>query len=541
VKLVTSEEMRQLEQSAVDAGTSLDELMEAAGLAVAQEVWMSLGVVAGRRVLVLVGPGNNGGDGLVAARHLAEWEADVAVYMLAERDDEKLSLLRERNVPVFTATEDEDLATLQEALDGAEVIIDALLGIGRARPIDGTLAAMLDRVRASQERVRAPQVIAVDVPTGVDYDSGWVDSHAVRADMTITFGFAKVGLFTLPGSEYAGTVKVIDIGLPKEAEQAIRVELMSTAWVRECLPARSSSSNKGTFGRVMVVAGSANYPGAARLCAEACYRAGAGLVTLACADWLRAIVAPAVPEVTYVPLGDEIRLSTTAVKTIVAAAGGYDVLLIGPGLGQSQDVRDAIEQLLTQAPDSVRASVVDADGLNALAKRDRWHERIKSALVLTPHPGEMSRLTGKTVGEIQSDRLGAALAAAAEWGQTVVLKGAHTVVAAADGHAAISPHATSLLATAGTGDVLAGTIAGLIAQGMAPFEAAASGVYVHGAAAEEAGMDFGDRGMLAGDLLPALPKAIRVVREGKRAPTTPMSGGLQGLAGLADVLEQHQG
>jgi NAD(P)H-hydrate epimerase len=538
VKLVTSEQMRALEQRAVEAGSTLDELMDAAGLAVAQEVWLSLGVVAGRRVLVLVGPGNNGADGLVAARHLAEWEADVAVYMLSARDDEKLALVRERNVPIFVAPEDDGYETLQEALDGAEVVIDALLGIGRSRPIEGAMAQILERLAKASGRARPPQIIAVDVPTGVDADSGAADALAVHADMTITFGLAKVGLYTLPGSEYAGTVQVIDIGIPKEAAREVPVELIDAPWVRERLPPRPAASNKGTFGRVMCVAGSANYPGAARLSSEACYRAGAGLVTLACADALRDIVATSTPEVTYLPLGDPSALTAGTARMIIDALSGYDVLLLGPGLSLADGVREGVIEMLSHLPGGMRACVIDADGLNALAKSDGW-ANVRVPLVLTPHPGEMSRLLGTTIDDVQRDRLGVALAAAKRWGQVVVLKGAHTVIAAPDGRAAISPHATPLLATAGTGDVLAGAIAGLVAQGMPPFEAAACGVYVHGVAAEECGEDIGDRGLLASDLLPALPRAIRTVREGKVARQASAFGGLQNLGGLAEMLGQQ--
>jgi NAD(P)H-hydrate epimerase len=358
--------------------------------------------------------------------------------------------------------------------------------------------------------------------------------------MTITFGLAKVGLYTLPGSEYAGKVQVIDIGIPKDAAREVPVELIDAAWVRERLPARPAASNKGTFGRVMCVAGSANYPGAARLASEACYRIGAGLVTLACPDVLRAIVAPSTPEVTYLPLGDAPALTPPSARAIVDALDGYDVLLIGPGLSQADGVREAVEEVLTHVPSSVRAAVIDADGLNALAKWDGWHERIDTPLVLTPHPGEMSRLLGTSIDAVQHDRLATALDAARRWKQVVVLKGAHTVIAAPDGRAAISPHATALLATAGTGDVLAGAIAGLIAQGVAPFEAAACAVYLHGAAAEECGEEIGDRGLLASDLLPALPRAIRIVREGKVARQSPMfGGGLQNLGGLAEMLGQQ--
>ncbi len=537
MKLATCAQMRALEARAVDAGVSLDDLMEAAGLTVAQEVWLMLGVVAGRRILVLCGPGANGGDGLVAARHLAEWEGDVAVCLLAPRasDDANLAKVRALDVPVFTAADDAGFGRLQQALDSAEIVVDALLGTGRNRPIEGALAEIMRRLGATQATHTPPKIIAVDLPTGVEADSGRADPLTVRAEMTVTFGLAKVGLYTLPGSEYAGTVQIVDIGLPKDAERDVPVELLSTAWVRERLPARPKESNKGTFGRVLVVAGSTQYSGAARLAAEACYRVGAGLVAIAATHRLQSIVAAALPEATYLPLDDAPALDASHARTILDALPQHDVLLIGPGLSQIDGVCDAVTEILAHAPQNVCGCVIDADALNALAKTGGWQTRIARPTVLTPHPGEMSRLLGISVEDVQADRLNVAMKAAAECGHVVVLKGAHTIIAAPDGRAAISPHANPLLATGGTGDVLAGAIAGLLAQGIAPFEAAACAVYIHGLAAEELGEEFGDRGLLASDLLPALPRAIRTVRQGKRMSAAAPSpfGSMMNLASLA--------
>lgn len=536
MKLVTSAQMRELEQQAVAAGTSLDELMEQAGLAVAQEAWLTLGTVAGRRILALCGPGNNGGDGLVAARHLADWEGDVVVYLLAPRpaDDANLAKVRELKVPVLVASEDGEFAALQAALDGAELVVDALLGTGRSRPIEGVLAEILRRLGDAARRPRPPKVVAVDLPTGVDADSGHADPLAVRADLTVTFGLAKVGLYTLPGSEHAGRVQVVDIGLPKDAERAVPLDLLGTTWVRERLPARPASANKGTFGRVLIVAGSRSYVGAARLAAEGSYRAGAGLVTIACPASVQPLLAPSIAEATWLPLEDrDGALAAASAATVTSALRSYDVLLLGPGLGQADGVREAVGSIIASVPDNVRACVVDADALNWFSQQTGWHEALRQPSVLTPHPGEMARLLGSTVAAVQDDRLNVAMAAASRWGHTVVLKGAHSIVASPDGRGAVSPHANPLLASAGTGDVLAGTIAGLLAQGAAPFDAAACGVHLHGLAAEEVGEQLGDRGLLASDLLPALPRAIRMVLHGRSAKPPAAAGGLGWLDALA--------
>lgn len=536
MKLVTAAQMRSLEQAAVAGGASLDELMEQAGLAVAQEVWLTLGIVAGRRVLVLAGPGNNGGDALVAARHLAEWEADVAVYLTSARHDARVEAVREDGAPVFAAPDDTGYASLQEALGGAELVVDGILGTGRARPIEGAIAEVLRRLAAARARSLPPKLLAVDLPTGVDADSGHVDPLAVAADATVTFGMAKVGLYTLPGSEFAGGVQVVDIGIPKAAESVVTTELLATPWVRERLPARPAGGNKGTFGKALVVSGSRNYAGAPRLVAEAAYRAGAGLVTVACPASVQPIIAPAIAEATWLPLDDEEgALADEATNEIVAALARYDVLVIGPGLSLEGDVRKVVPAVLARIPSNVHACVVDADALNALAALEGdWAGAVGVPLVLTPHPGEMARLLGSSIEAVQADRLNTAVRAAADWGHVVVLKGAHTIVAAPDGRAAVSPYANPLLATAGTGDVLAGTVAGLLAQGVAPFEAAACGVYLHALAAEEAGEEYADRGMLASELLPAIARAVRTIMRGKTAHSGPMPA-LDGLAGLAGL------
>jgi NAD(P)H-hydrate epimerase len=322
----------------------------------------------------------------------------------------------------------------------------------------------------------------------------------------------------------------VDIGLPKESEKRVPLDLLDAAWVRGRLPERPKSANKGTFGKVLVVAGSRSYVGAARLAAEACYRVGAGLVTIACPASVQAMLAPAIAEATWLPLDEDAGgLAGTAGPTVLDALTSYDVLLIGPGLGQSRGVRDAVTSIVVSLPSHLRGCLIDADALNVLAGETGWHERIAVGPMVTPHPGEMARLCGTTVAEVQDDRLNVAVSAAARWGATVVLKGAHTVVAASDGRGAISPFANPLLATAGTGDVLAGAIAGLMAQGLDTFDAAGCGVYLHGLAADELGEELGDRGLLAGDLLRALPSAVRTVLHGRpmRAPA--------GLPGLAEL------
>ena len=507
MKLVTAAQMRALEQAAVDAGGSLEALMEAAGLAVAQEAWMQLGQLEGRRIAVLVGPGNNGGDGLVAARYLADWGAQVRCYALAPRDDPQWTQTAEAGIPCGSVADDDaGLEALRALLNSAELIIDALLGAGRSRPIEGALAGILEALAAARAQRAGPRLIAVDLPTGIDPDSGLADPLTVAPDETVTFAYPKVGLYTQPGAGLAGDVQTVDIGIPAALAGDLTVELVERRDAKALLPERPARSHKGTFGRVLVVAGSAAYPGAAILAASAAYRAGAGLVTLATPASLIPALVSAMPEVTYLPLDDAGAGDLAAIE---AALPQYDALLIGPGLGQA-DGSVALVRALLRSPGArgLRGVVVDADGLNALAGAD-WSADLPANVVVTPHPGEMARLTGRDIEAVQGARLAIAQESAAAWGATVVLKGANTVVASPDGATRVSAIAHAALATAGTGDVLAGALAGLLAQGLPPLDAATLAVYLQGNAGERAARSMGSAGATAGDVLRELALAGR--------------------------------
>ena len=512
MKLVTVEQMMELERK---AGVPVPQLMENAGLAVAQEVWLLLGEVAEHAVLVLAGPGNNGGDGLVAARHLHDWGSKVNVYMLKPRDAEKDDVYRqvvERDIPVKTAAQDKSFQALEEMLARAEVIIDGLLGTGRMRPIDGKLAEIMKRLAATRQRPLPPHILALDLPSGVDCDTGTVDPLCVPAEVTVALAHSKVGLHTLPAAQYCGRIEVVDIGIPPALSENLPYGLMTAAWARPLLPPRPPEANKGTFGKVLVVAGSTNYIGAAYLASVGAGRVGAGLVTLACARSIYPIMATKLVESTFFPLPDVDGLLTAeaAQSVLQALDQGYNALLVGCGLGQMAYVQAFILSLLPRLKrETLRAVIIDADGLNALARKEHWWQELTVPAIVTPHPGEMSRLTGLPIADIQADRLQTAVRQASAWGTTVVLKGAHTVVAAPDGRARVSPFANPALASGGTGDVLAGAIAGLVAQGLEPFDAAALAVYLHGRAGEKVRAELGNAGLLAGDLLPALPHVIR--------------------------------
>ncbi len=522
MKLVTVAEMMRLE---AESGVPVPQLMEKAGLAVAQEAWLALGEIAERRILVLCGPGNNGGDGLVAAGHLKEWAADVIVFLLKPRpdDDTNHAALVEREIPVVTVGDDGWEKSFADALGGCELVIDALIGTGRARAIEGDLATVLGQLKEARERRLPPRLLAVDLPSGLDADTGAVDPLAVAADATIALGFAKVGLHLLPGARFAGEVEIVDIGVPPELASSIQTELITRRWAQDHLPERPDDAHKGTFGSALIVAGSPRYTGAAYLACMGAMRAGTGLVTLACASAIHPILAAKLNETTFEPLdGTDGELTAQDVHSVLRALSGrdYECLLVGPGLSQSGYVQAFVHALLPKLSDdqqggserSLRAAVIDADGLNNLARIDGWLALINVPVVLTPHPGEMSRLTGLSVADVQADRLGTARKFAAEWGAHVLLKGAPSVVAAPDGRAAVSSFTNPALATAGTGDVLSGTIAGFIAQGVDPFEAACLGLYVGGSAGQRLRDEMGSAGAIAGDLLPLIPLAMRDLR-----------------------------
>jgi len=518
LKIVTTDQMREIEQRAAAIGLPPEVLMENAGLAVAQEVKRYLGNIAGRRILTLIGPGNNGGDGLVAARHLHDWGADIHLYLTKPRadSDTNYQLTQQRGIHTITTTtgQPDDLAALDSLLPSVEVVIDALFGTGKTRPMEGAFKQVLVKVREAKERDTNLQIMALDLPSGLDADTGAADIACLSADVTITLAYPKQGLFAFPGATKVGKLIVADIGIPARLAEDISTEIITANEVRAKLPEREPDANKGTFGRVLVTGGSINYIGAVYLACAAATRVGAGLVTLATARSLQPILASKLTEVTYAPLPE-------SEPGIVAANGGealqpwlvnYDVLLLGCGLGQSPSAVEFMKSILFSSP-NLPALVLDADALNTLAKIPQWWQRLTRDAVLTPHPGEMSRLTGLSIEEIQSKRLSVAREAATSWQKTIVLKGAYTIVAAPDGRTRINPIANPGLASAGTGDVLAGAIAGLIAQGLSLFDAAVGGVFLHSQAGEVVKTELGDAGMVASDLLPVLPLVIKKLKE----------------------------
>ncbi len=517
MKVVTADQMRHIDQECAKAGLPTNVLMENAGKAVAEEVRRILGAIDRQRILILIGPGNNGGDGLVAARYLHDWGARVTLYLFSQRpaEDSNLELVRERGITCVEAAQDENLDRLDDLLSSTNAVIDALFGTGKSRPLGDIFVPALNKVSQVKERQPTLRIIALDVPSGLNADSGTVDPACLYADNTITLGFPKPGLFNPPGAERAGQITVVDIGIPSYLAEQVTTELITEGWARSVLPKRPLGANKGSFGRVLVVAGSINYIGAAYLACSGAIRVGAGLVTLAIPVSLQPILASKLTEVTYLPLPESGLgvISPQAARLILQELSNYDVLLLGCGLAQSHSAIRFIKSPLFRLPPASPPLVLDADALNTLAKTPNWWQQLADDAILTPHPGEMARLAGVSIAEVQSDRVGMAKRVAQEWHKTIVLKGAYTVIVTPDGQPRISPIANPGLASAGTGDVLSGVIAGLVAQGLTLFDAAALGVYLHGKAGEMVRDRLGDAGMIATDLLPALPLVIKQLKE----------------------------
>ena len=538
MKVVTAAQMTALEQESERKGVSTDTLMENAGLRVAEAARKLMGGAAGKRVLVLVGPGNNGADGLVTARHLRRWGADVVAYVVTPRPevDPKMDLAVEYGVAINAATADADLRALDRTVAGCDLVIDAVLGTGRSRPLAGPVKDVVSRLRPSHHSrptrhsrptchsrgdgnpsaASGPPVLAMDLPTGLDPDTGEVDPAGIRADVTVTLGRPKVGLLTFPGAASVGCLEVADIGLPPrlESERDIDLEMLTAEWVRDRLPGRPANSHKGSFGHALVVAGSRNYVGAACLASQGAIRVGAGLATLAAPQSIHPIVSSKLTEVIHFPLPNDAegRTHFDGAALVHGVIDRYDSLLVGCGMGLSSGTTAFLESLLVTGPSNYKPTVIDADGLNNLARIPNWWKELTGPVVLTPHPGEMATLTRSTIAEVQKDRVDCARRWAGHWGVSVALKGALTVVAEPGGLVRISPFANPGLASGGTGDVLTGVTAGLMAQGLSPFDAACCGVYLHGLAAETVVRKHGNTGVLASDLVEQLPAAIKSLR-----------------------------
>ncbi len=508
MKVVTAEQMRAIDKAAMERGVAGRVLMENAGCSVVEavlEIAEELG--PDPSVVVVAGKGNNGGDGLVVARHLHNRGMDVEVCLLCAGDEltgdaaANFQAARNYGVPITQQCTKEELA---EALAAADIIVDAVLGTGISGQVRDPARWAIEAINQSDA-----VVVAVDIPSGVSADTGAICGMAVQADLTVTFGLPKVGNVVYPGAGMCGEVRVVDISLPPDMleDSAIATELIDDALARACLPERWPDMHKGDAGRLVVVAGSRGYTGAAALSAMGALRAGAGLVYLAVPESCNAILEAKCTEAITAPVPETEAgtLSAAALDAVMQLVENADAVAIGPGLSRHRETAELVAHLIEHSSVPV---VIDADGLNCLAELDIDRIDGPPAAVITPHPGELSRLTGQAIADIQNDRLLAARQAAQDFGAVVALKGAGTVVAAPDGRAWINATGSHALASGGTGDVLCGMIGAFLAGGAEAEEAAIAGVYFHGLAADRATEKASRRSLIASDLLDALSSVL---------------------------------
>lgn len=499
--LLSAAAMRELDRRAIqERGIPGEVLMEAAGKACVQAVRELLPGERTGRVLVVCGRGNNGGDGLVAARHLHQGGCAVEVFLLGDpvalRGDAALNRDRWQGLgqPIRSVRAAADLPA--ESIASADVVVDAIFGTGLDKPVRGLESEIIRALNAAGR-----PVVAADLPSGVSADTGAILGEAVRARLTVTFGHLKPGLLFYPGAALAGAVRVADIGLPPlEWSNSPRTWLMEETDLAAAIRPRPADAHKGMFGHLMVLAGSEFMPGAAALCCKAALRAGAGLCTLIAPEPVLQRVLCGAVEYTGAKLLD--------FETLQQQCRGKQALVVGPGLGQESATTERVQRAAREID---VPALFDADGLNLLAGHlDRLLEA-HAPRIVTPHPGEAARLLSCSAAEVQADRLAAARRLAVRTGAVTVLKGARTVVADPAGEAFVCPAGNPGMASGGTGDVLSGIIGGLLAQGHPAPEAARLGVYLHALAGDRAAEVRGQRGLVAGDLLEFLPLVLRDV------------------------------
>ena len=513
--LVTAAEMQEMDRQTIEThGIPGLELMEKAGRGATRVLLDQFGDHVKAGVGIICGKGNNGGDGFVIARCLAEKGIDVRVYLLAKSAALKGDAAANReglaplDIGIIEIPDEDTFSKFKPGLSEHGLLVDAILGTGLTSDVSGLFKTVINFINALNRTGIA--VFAVDIPSGLNADTGQPCGTCIRARSTATFGLAKIGHFTYPGAEYTGSLEIIDIGIPGAVVQAVgsKQYLLTSAQIRNYFQPRSADTHKGRTGHLLVIAGSPGKTGAAAMTAMAAMRAGAGLVTLGISESLNPILETQLLEVMTAPLPESQNgaLGTTAFEKIKKMEAGKKCLAIGPGIGQAGETQRLAKKIISQ---SQIPMVIDADGLNNIAGQTQLLKSLKTSMVLTPHPGEMARLMDVTPAEIQQNRLQCARDFASNFKVHIVLKGAATVIAHPDGSAYINPTGNPGMASGGMGDVLTGVLAGFITQGFTPEAAAHASVYLHGAAADTLSKTVGPIGYLAGEVMNAIPAEIK--------------------------------
>jgi NAD(P)H-hydrate repair Nnr-like enzyme with NAD(P)H-hydrate dehydratase domain/NAD(P)H-hydrate repair Nnr-like enzyme with NAD(P)H-hydrate epimerase domain len=570
VKVVSTETMRQIESAANDDGISFDMMFDRVARVTAKHILDLIREQEDPAIAFLVGPGNNGNDALVTALQLAQQDTPISVGLYLVKplagDDPRLQAVTNADIFIANAEDDQQYRVLKNMVASTTIVVDAIFGIGMRLPLERDMRTLLRNVRQALNveypepedgiligsdtvpQRRRPYVLALDCPSGIQCDTGEIDEATLPADETITFIAVKQGLILPPAIDVVGTLHVATLGIGDAYTDQESPDFAHPTQIQSLIPPRSGNSHKGTYGKALVVAGSVNYTGAAALAVSGAYRSGVGLTSLAAPMPVIAGVASQLMEPTWIMLPHDMGvISEKAVDILTKELTNYDALLIGPGLGQEDTTRDMLVKLLQEAEkptnqtekramgfaglrqtqpqtnEDVTAKddktftlpplILDADALNLLAKQDNWYELVPENTIITPHPGEMARLCQLETAEVQSNRINITREKASEWGVIVLLKGAHTVIAAPNRSTTVLPFKTSALATAGTGDVLAGMIVGLLAQGVQPYESAIVGGYLHGLAGLKAtdAVQSG-RSVIASDILEMIGPAFAAIQ-----------------------------
>jgi NAD(P)H-hydrate epimerase len=511
--VVTAEQMREMDRLTIEKyGVPSLALMERAGEGIAQAILERFSRVAKKGVLIVAGKGNNGGDGLVVARLLKKQRIPCEVALLARKDE--VSPDSAHNLRAYmklkgkvVEIDPRGLDLLRQRMKGKGLLVDAILGTGMKNDVRGIYAEAITLMNAS-----GVPLVAVDIPSGLDTDKGTPLGVSIQAEMTVALAFAKQGEVIYPGLNYVGDLVVAEIGIDPRAVQEVapKTDIMLQEEMRWLVPTRDPDSHKGTYGHLLVIAGSRGKTGAAILASRAAMRTGAGLVTLAAPRSLNDIFASSLVEVMTEPLAENAEeemepLGDEAWRRLLERK---NVVLFGPGIGVTDAARNNLRWLLRNLE---TPWVIDADGLNNLALDINRLRSAKTPPVLTPHPGEMARLIGKDTASVNRDRIGIARAFATEHRCYVVLKGARSVIATADGKVFINPTGNPGMASGGMGDVLAGLLAALLGQGLSAEHAMKLGVYLHGFVGDRVAAEKGEIGLIASDIIEGLPAAINAL------------------------------
>lgn len=513
MKVATAEQMQELDRKAMETYRIPGiVLMENAGRGAAEAILSSFPDLRKKKVAVIAGKGNNGGDGFVIARHFMNRGIPVKVFLLT--DPKSLRGDAETNHYVFHRMKGEilsipsskDYQKVKRELEKADLLVDAIFGTGLDAEVRGYYREVIDHLNT----LHCP-LVAVDIPSGLNADTGKPLGAAIRATLTVTFGLPKIGLLISPGSDYTGTLKVVDIGIPKNLveEEKISSYLLDEDEIMRVLSVpRRPDTHKGDYGHLLVIAGSVGKTGAAAMVCEAALRMGAGLVTLAIPKSLNAIMEMKLTEGMTEPLPETPKqtLSLRAFHSILRLCENKKAVVIGPGLGTFKETQSLILKLIKSIE---LPMIIDADGINALAAQPKFLPISNRSIALTPHPGEMARLIRSTVKVVQEDRIGISRTFSQSNHLYLVLKGYRTVIATPRGEVYINPTGNSGMATGGTGDVLCGMIGGLVCQGFDLPQSLQASVYLHGLAGDEAARDLGEKSLVATDLIRKIPVLLR--------------------------------